>query len=113
VTFRLLSEVAVPQLTLPDLPAGDGDAGRALIGERRLYDSAARGHVHARIYDRDLLAPGDVIEGPAIVNQLDATTVLLAGHRLAVAQNGALLISVGAHDAHTTDRTSKPAGATR
>jgi N-methylhydantoinase A len=111
VTFRLLSEVAVPRLKLPRLPTGSGDPCRALIGEREIYDPAASAVVHARVYDRDLLAPNDVIEGPAIVNQLDATTVLLAGQSLEVAPNGALLISTGAHDCHTNHRTSTRAGA--
>jgi N-methylhydantoinase A/oxoprolinase/acetone carboxylase beta subunit len=36
----------------------------------------AGGMIRARVYDRTLLRPGHVIEGPAIVEQLDSTTII-------------------------------------
>ncbi|HWQ14608.1 MAG TPA: hydantoinase/oxoprolinase family protein, partial [Roseiflexaceae bacterium] len=38
----------------------------------------------AALYDRDDLRPGDALRGPAIVAQLDATTVIPPGWRAAV-----------------------------
>jgi N-methylhydantoinase A len=80
VTFRLQAEIEVPKLELKRLPPGDGaSAGRALTGERRLFDLASDRFVPARIYDRAKLAPGDPVRGPAIIDQFDATTMVLAG----------------------------------
>ncbi len=37
-----------------------------------------------RVYDRARLRPGKIIPGPAIVEQMDATTVILPGQRATV-----------------------------
>jgi N-methylhydantoinase A len=57
-------------------PAGD-DVERALRGTRRV---AFEGEwVPTAIYDRERLAPGHAFAGPAIVEQLDSTTVVPPG----------------------------------
>ncbi|MFM2032264.1 MAG: hypothetical protein RLZZ297_1029 [Chloroflexota bacterium] len=45
------------------------------------------------IYDRSALRPGDVFAGPAIVTQLDATTVVPTGWRVVVAASGDLVVT--------------------
>jgi N-methylhydantoinase A len=92
VTFRLQAEVAVPRYAIAAAPMGDGDAARALAGERALFDVARGGFVTARLYGRDKLEPGDTIAGPAIIDQFDATTVVLAGQTLRVDPYGTLVI---------------------
>ncbi|MGH7087569.1 MAG: hydantoinase/oxoprolinase family protein [Stellaceae bacterium] len=92
VTFRVQAEMEVPRLDLPRLAPGNGDAERARIGERRLFDLDAGAFVEARIYDRRKLAPGDRIAGPAVVEQFDATTVLLGGQAATVEAHGILVI---------------------
>ena len=99
VTFRLVAEIEVPQLTLPSLGRGEGWPERALKGARRLFDTGANAFVEARIFDREALRAGDSIMGPAIVEQFDATTVVLAGQRLEVDSSGTLVIETGAADA--------------
>jgi N-methylhydantoinase A len=42
------------------------------------------GSVKAAIYERNALHPGDVIDGPAVVEQDDTTTVVLSGWRAIV-----------------------------
>jgi len=96
VTFRLQAEVEVPRYEIAPLPAGDGNAARACKGERQVFDVARDAFVTARLYDRDRLAPGDVIEGPAIIDQFDATTVMLAGQTLRVDRSATLVIETGA-----------------
>ena len=60
------------------LPRGNGDPIAALIDEATVFvDGADRA---ARIYDRALLKAGDRIPGPAIVCQMDTTTLILPGH---------------------------------
>ncbi len=50
--------------------------------------------VAASIYRRDELAPGAVFAGPAIVEQLDATTPVYPGDKARVDASGSLLIEV-------------------
>jgi N-methylhydantoinase A len=95
VTFRLQAEIAVPRYDIAPAPAGDGDATRAHMGQRELLDLAAGAFVTATLYDRARLRAGDAIAGPAIIDQLDATTVVLAGQALHVDEYGTLIIEAG------------------
>jgi N-methylhydantoinase A len=49
-----------------------------------------------RFIDRRALAPGTALEGPLVVTQFDATTLVPPGSRLSVAESGSLLIEVDA-----------------
>ncbi|HYM71358.1 MAG TPA: hypothetical protein VET89_00135, partial [Stellaceae bacterium] len=51
----------------------------ALFGRREVWLQEAGAFVSCRLYDRDRLAAGNRIEGPAIVEQMDATTVIVPG----------------------------------
>ena len=57
-----------------------------------MFDTGRDGFVTATIYDREKLAPGDALAGPAIVDQFDATTLVLAGQTLRVDPYGTLII---------------------
>ena len=50
------------------------------------------GPVDAAIYDRTTLRAGHVISGPAIVTEMDSTTLILPGHAATVHPSGSLLI---------------------
>ena len=52
-------------------------------GERSVVLSDSIEPVLAKIYDRNLLSSGDSIEGPAIIEQADTTT-LVANHWRAI-----------------------------
>ena len=67
--------------------------GPARTGVRDLY---ADGRWHpAAVYARDRLRSGDPIEGPAVVQQVDATTVIEPGAVAIVDEIGNLRIAVG------------------
>ena len=51
--------------------------------------------MEVNVYDRQHLAAGDVIAGPALIHQFDSTTVLLAGQILEVQDTGTLEIREG------------------
>ncbi|MGZ5882660.1 MAG: hydantoinase/oxoprolinase family protein [Xanthobacteraceae bacterium] len=97
VTFRLQAEIEVPRLELPKLARGDGRAERALKGERPLFDIEANRFVRAKVYDRQKLMAGDGIAGPAIIDQFDATTVVLGGQIATVDGTATLIIETGEH----------------
>jgi N-methylhydantoinase A len=64
-----------------------------------------RGFVDTAIYRRDDLSPGDVVVGPAVVEEYGATVPLLPGFRAEVDRFGNLLVTRGG--------TADPAGMTR
>jgi N-methylhydantoinase A len=94
VTFRVQSEVEMPRPALPELPRGDGNPGRALKGERPLFDIEANRFVDAKIFDRHELRAGDRVGGPAVIDQLDATTIVPAGQAAMVDAPGTISIEV-------------------
>ena len=95
MTFRTIAEIAVPQLELPPVEAGDGDPSAAEIDGRELYDFEAGGFVPCKVYDRALLRAGDRIEGAAVIQQFDSTTVVLSGQSATVEAHGNLVIDAG------------------
>jgi N-methylhydantoinase A len=92
VTFRLQSEIAVPRLSLPELARSDGNAARAIMGQRPLYDTAQQKFDQVNIWDRAKLLAGDRFEGPAVVEQFDSTIVVLADQTVTVDPTGTLVI---------------------
>ena len=72
------------------LPDGDGDPAGALVQEHRIYVGGE--YVPADVYDRAGLRAGDVVTGPAIVTEMDSTTLVLPGHAATVHPSGSLLI---------------------
>jgi N-methylhydantoinase A len=95
VTFRVVAEIAVPTLPSARIDHGDGNAARALKGRRPLYQLERRGFLDADVYDRAQLRAGDKLDGPAVIEQFDSTTVVLAGQNAAVDDFGNLLIATG------------------
>jgi N-methylhydantoinase A len=78
VTFRVEATGVVPKAAFDPEPTTGSDASHALAETRhvRLLDSRA---VPIPVYDRARLRAGDRFNGPAIVEQMDATTFVPAG----------------------------------
>lgn len=92
VTLRLEATGAVPAQTLKEIPSG-GAIEDALIGYRNAFLPEAGGWSVVPLYDRGKLAAGLAIDGPAIVEQMDSTTLILPGQRAVVDRVGNLIIS--------------------
>ena len=78
-----------PEVDLRALGTPDSIGPREL-GDRRLYVGGA--WVDASVVDRGALAPGDRVDGPAILEQPDATTVLPPGWTAGVDELGNLSV---------------------
>jgi N-methylhydantoinase A len=81
----------VSSLLDPSLRADSLD--EALIGRRDFFDDGWRS---APVYSRERLPTDATIEGPAVIQQVDATTVLEPGSRARIDGVGNLRIEVGA-----------------
>ena len=73
--------------------AGSPDPAEAVKGERPIWVDAERGFVEVPVYDRARLRAGHRLQGPAILDQFDSTTVMLAGQHGEVDELGCLLIT--------------------
>jgi N-methylhydantoinase A len=89
VTLRVDAYGVFPPPVLPELPRA-ADPGDAIIGRQRIAFS--EGAAEAPIYDRARLGAGAIIAGPAILTQLDATTLLLPGQTAQVHRLGSLVV---------------------
>lgn len=76
MTLRLEAIGQLKQFPLLEYPVGDGDAGRALVGQRPAYWEEAGGFIATNIFDGRRLQPGDTLEGQAII-EMPNTTVLV------------------------------------
>lgn len=72
------------------LPSGNGDPSGAVKEQSSVF-FGGRDHP-ANIYDRALLKGGDRVPGPAIVTEMDSTSLVLPGHTAEVDPVGNLLI---------------------
>jgi len=84
VNIRLKAVGTTRKPSFPYQPSGDADPTAALLGVRPvLFADRSSPHttrsLDAALYQRERLAPGNRIRGPAILVQLDTTTVLPPG----------------------------------
>lgn len=79
-----------PEVAAQTLAAGDEDPSGALVTESTVWMDGR--HVAARIYDRSKLLSGNVIVGPAVITEMDSTTLVLSGHTATVHPSASLLI---------------------
>ena len=80
VNFRL--RCAGPTPVLPMAGAAGAAVGAHLKGRRMA--GFGHGAVEATVHDRYALRPGDVIDGPAIIEERESTTVVPPGDRVVV-----------------------------
>jgi N-methylhydantoinase A len=93
-----------PTVSPTTLEAGTGDPAAARTGTAPAYVDG--GWADAAWYDRSRLRAGDVVPGPAIVTEMDSTTLILPGHAAAVDPSGSLLIRPAAASTAATAKES-------
>ena len=81
VNLRVSGVGPIRRPELGRLPDGDGDASRAQTGTRSVYFDD---WVDTPIYARADLAPGDVIDGPAVIEEFGSTIPIHPGFRATV-----------------------------
>ena len=88
----------MPPFSMPELEAGDESPAAALRheGDAWFLVDGSLEQVATRYYDRAALRAGNRLEGPAIVNQYDSTTVIPPGIAAGVDRSGNIVIDVGA-----------------
>lgn len=98
VTYRVQAVGRADRVDVSRKDPEVGSADEALVGHRDIYLSEPRGFVRCPVYDRVLLRHGAELAGPAVIEQMDTTTVLLPGDHCRVDAHRNLVIDVGGTD---------------
>jgi N-methylhydantoinase A/oxoprolinase/acetone carboxylase beta subunit len=93
VNWRLSAIGAGRPLELPRY-SRRGSVDSALLGKRPAYFPEKGGYVETPIYDRDRLFAGAALNGPAIIEERESTTVLPPGCGGTVDELGTLIVEV-------------------
>ena len=90
VNLRAVALGEAPHLPAAELERGDGDPARAKLRDHTIW--AGGREQPAIIYDRARLRQGDTVPGPAVITEMDATTLVEPGCVARVDKVGNILI---------------------
>lgn len=88
----------MPELTTPEVKSGEESPEEALRYEREAWfrvDGALE-QVPTKYYAREALKAGNRVQGPAVVNQYDSTTVIPPGFTAEIDRFGNIIITIDA-----------------
>ena len=91
VNFRVLAIGKTKGIKIREI--GEGRLEDALIGKRMAFFEG--NFFEVPIYKRERLSRGNIIRGPAIIEQYDSTTVLNPGDEIRVDRYGNMIMKVG------------------
>src|SRR5436190_7541339 len=92
VTWKLAAVGGAPRIALAK--AATRSVGESRKGTRRAWFPETRGWTECAVYDRYALAPGARLDGPAIVEEREATSVLPPGTSATVDEYANLIVEV-------------------
>lgn len=105
VTLRASAQGRGIKLKRAAIAAGTADPKAAVVGRQASYMDGRK--VNAPIYERARLKAGNVVKGPAIVIEMDSTTVILPKHHGRVDRLGNILIYPDAHKRTSAAKAAK------
>ncbi|MFC5750480.1 hydantoinase/oxoprolinase family protein [Actinomadura rugatobispora] len=91
VNYRVSGIGPIERPRLRERPPGDKDPSRALASSRPVH--FGEGWTDTPVYERARLAPGDVVEGPAIIQEFGSTLPLHPGFRAEMDPYGNLTVT--------------------
>ena len=84
VNYGVRAVGVVSKVEIVEVGPGDGNAQRALKGSRKAYFAEAQDFIETPVYDRTALRHGDFVQGPAILEEPDSTTICPPGYSVGV-----------------------------
>ncbi|WP_433606142.1 hydantoinase/oxoprolinase family protein [Dactylosporangium sp. CA-139114] len=94
VTYRVQGIGDVPTAELAAKTTDGSPVDIALVGRRELRVAEVGGSAVVPVYHRSKLQPGHRIDGPALIEQMDTTTVVLPGDQVVVDEHLNLIVRV-------------------
>jgi len=76
VHWKYTASLTAPDPSFLPLPPGDGSPAGARKGTRAVYFPETAGFIECPVHDRARLRAGDLVQGPAIIEERDSTLVL-------------------------------------
>jgi len=104
VNLRVVVHGPETRISAREVAEGTGDLAAADLGPHTIFVDGAE--QTARLYDRSRLRRGHHVAGPAVIMEMDSTTLVLPGHGAEVDRFGNLLIRPDAE--RTTNHQEKP-----
>ncbi|MEM8972072.1 MAG: hydantoinase/oxoprolinase family protein [Pseudomonadota bacterium] len=99
VSWRVVAHGPNPELVLPKANArSSGGIESALKGNREAYLPLIKKRVEVPVYDRYALSVGDILEGPAIIEERESTVVINGFSRIQVDEFNNLIIDLPKKD---------------
>jgi N-methylhydantoinase A len=95
VHWRLRAVVERGPFHFASVPKGDGGGRAALKGRRPVYFPESGGFDDCPIYERHRLGADDRVQGPAIIEEVESTIVLIPGSDAVVDGHGNIVVTVG------------------
>jgi N-methylhydantoinase A len=92
VNVRVTARGALAKPQFPAETPGQVDASAACVGQKRVLFGPTSA-VETQLFQRDRLHAGNVIDGPAVIFQLDTTTVISPGWQARVDLYNTLIIT--------------------
>ncbi len=90
IHWRVNAVISRPPFPFPRTQAG----GKTLKGSRAVYFPEAGGFVDCPVHDRYAMGAGDVIEGPAVIEERESTIVLIPGSRASADEHSNILVTI-------------------
>jgi N-methylhydantoinase A len=92
VTLRLTVRATVDRSNIKHELAANTETREKVKGRRKVH-FPGHGFIECPIYDRAALRPGERIDGPAIVEQMDTTAVIFPDQEIKCDEHGNMLIN--------------------
>jgi N-methylhydantoinase A len=92
VNYRLVATGVRSKPEIKSIDKLSNDTSLAHKGERRVHFKE-EGWVRCRVYDRELLQPGNIVRGPCVVEEWDTTTIVNKGYSGTIDNYGNILLT--------------------
>ena len=93
VAIRLTAVGDIAKPTLREIGKTSGGVDSARRTTRSVYFAESKGFVDCPVYDRYKLSSGDVLQGPAIIEEMDSTTIIHPEYKGDVDRYGNIFLS--------------------
>ena len=93
LTVRERIDYLVDESSFQEIGKTTGGVDSARRTTRSVYFAESKGFVDCPVYDRYKLSNGDVLEGPAIIEEMDSTTIIHPRYKADVDRYGNVFLS--------------------
>ncbi len=94
VHFRIQASIASGMAALEPIGPGDGNPASAMKGSRSVYFPEIAGFTECPVFDRYRLRAGDMLSGPAIIEERESTVVIIPDSRATVDRSGNIAVDL-------------------